>query len=335
MAAAHADQGSPGAPMAPPVRELVLTRTFDAPSSLVFKAWIDPKHLARWWGPSGFTNPVCEVDARPGGAIRIDMTGPDGVVYPMKGVFHQIVEPERLVFACSAHDDEAGNPGLEVINTVTFAEQDGKTTLTLHAVVLKAAFPTAAAALAGMEVGWTQSLERFEAEVAKARGEGSADREFFISRNFDAPRALVFQAWTEPDRLARWFGPTGFTLLSSTLDLRPGGVYHYGMRSPDGHTMWGKWVFREVVAPERLVFVASFSDETGGVTRHPFAPDWPLEVLSTLTFTDQEGRTRLTMQGVPQRATESERKTFEAGHESMQKGWTGTLDQLAEYLATA
>jgi len=176
MAAAQADQGSPSAATAPPVRELVLTRTFDAPRSLVFKAWIDPKHLARWWGPSGFTNPVCEVDARPGGGIRIDMTGPDGVVYPMKGVFHEIVEPERLVFACSAHDDGAGNPGLEVINTVTFAEQDGKTTLTLHAVVVKATFPAAATALAGMEVGWTQSLERLKAEVAQACAEGPADR---------------------------------------------------------------------------------------------------------------------------------------------------------------
>src|SRR5205823_4677268 len=83
--------------------------------------------------------------------------------------------------------------------------------------------------------------------------------------------------WVEPDRLARWWGPKGFTMLSSTLDLRPGGIFHYGMRSPDGREMWGRWVFREVVAPERLVFVASFSDEAGGVTRHPFAPDWPLE----------------------------------------------------------
>ncbi len=170
MAATQADQGSPSAAPASPVRELVLTRTFDAPRSLVFKAWIDPKHLARWWGPRGFTNPVCEVDVRPGGGIRIDMRGPDGTVYPMTGVFHEIVEPERLVFACSAHADEAGNPGLEVINTVTFAEQDGKTTLTLHAVVVKAVFPAAAAPIEGMEVGWTQSLERLEAEVAKACG---------------------------------------------------------------------------------------------------------------------------------------------------------------------
>jgi uncharacterized protein YndB with AHSA1/START domain len=186
-----------------------------------------------------------------------------------------------------------------------------------------------------MEVGWTQSLERLGAELAKARAEGPSDRELVITRVFDAPRELVFKAWTEPDRLARWWGPKGFTMLSCTLDLRTGGVFHYGMRSPDGRDMWGKWVFREVVAPERLVFVFSFSDEKGSVTRHPFAPDWPLEVLSTLTLTDHDGGTTLTMRGAPLNATDSERKAYEAGHESMQKGWTGTLDQLAEYLATA
>jgi uncharacterized protein YndB with AHSA1/START domain len=324
MAAAQTEPGRRGAESAPPVRELVLTRTFDAPRSLVFKAWTDPKHLARWWGPHGFTNPVCEVDPRPDGRILIHMAWPDGrTVNPMTGVFHEVVEPERIVFTSRAFEDEQGNALLEVHNTVTFAERDGKTTLTLRAVVVKAA-PEMAQALAGMELGWTQTLERLEVELA---------REFLIVRGFDAPRALVFRAWTEADRLARWFGPKGFTMLSCTLDLRPGGAFHYGMRSPDGKTMWGKWVFREVVAPERLVFVFSFSDENGGVIRHPFAPDWPLEMLSTLTFTEFEGRTMLVMRGVPLNATESERQAYEAGHDSMRQGWAGTLEQLAGYLA--
>jgi uncharacterized protein YndB with AHSA1/START domain len=310
-------------------RKLVLTRTFEAPRALVFKAWTDPEHLARWWGPHGFTNPVCEIDAQPGGGIRIDMTGPDGVVYPMKGVVQEIVEPERLVFACTAHEDEAGYPGLEVRNMVTFSEHEGKTTLRLEAVVVKAA-PAAAQALEGMEAGWTQSLERLAARLARAH----AEDEFIFSRTFDAPRALVFRAWTESDRLARWFGPKGFTMLSSTLTLWPGGVFHYGMRSPNGQEMWGKWVFHEIVPPVRIVFVMTFSDEKGGKSRHPWAPGWPLEVLSTLTFTENEGKTTLTMRGIPVNATEVERKTFAAGHDSMQKGWTGTLDQLAEYLGT-
>jgi uncharacterized protein YndB with AHSA1/START domain len=158
---------------------------------------------------------------------------------------------------------------------------------------------------------------------------------FVLTRTFDAPRDLVFKAWTEPEHLMRWWGPKGCTMRSCQVDLRPGGVFHYGMRTPDGRDMWGKWVFREVVPPERLVFVASFSDEQGNVTRNPFAPDWPLEVLSTLTFAEHEGRTTLTMHGVPLSATEAERRTFEANHEGMRKGWAGTLDQLAEHLAQA
>ena len=150
--------------METPERVLVITRIFDAPRELVFKAWTDPKRLAQWWGPKGFTNPICELDVRPGGAIRIDMTGPDGVVYPTKGVFHEIVEPERLVITTSAFEDEDGNPQLEVLNTVTFTEHNGKTKLTLRAVVVKSA-PAVAAALAGMEEGWSQSLDRLAEEL--------------------------------------------------------------------------------------------------------------------------------------------------------------------------
>ena len=143
----------------------------------------------------------------------------------------------------------------------------------------------------------------------------------------------MFRAWTETGHLTRWFGPVGFTTHSHKNDLRPGGVFHYHMRAANGHEMWGKWVYREIVPPERLVFVSSFSDEAGGTARAPFSSDWPLEVLSTVTFAERDGHTTLTMRGVPLNATEAERKTFAAMHGSMLKGWTGTLDQLVEYLA--
>jgi uncharacterized protein YndB with AHSA1/START domain len=145
-------------------QELVLSRVFDAPRELVFKVWTDPKHVARWWGPHGFTNPVCELDLRPGGAILIHMRGPNGVVYPMTGVFQEIVRPERLVFT-SAALDAAGNPMFEVLTTVTFAEQGKKTKQTMRARVIKTT-PQAAPYIAGMEQGWTQSLERLTAYVA-------------------------------------------------------------------------------------------------------------------------------------------------------------------------
>lgn len=149
---------------APVAQELVLTRVFDAPRELVFKAWTEPERLQRWWGPNRFTNPVCEVDVRPGGTIRIHMRAPDGMVYPMTGVYHEVVTPERIVFTSVALDGN-GDALFEILNTVTFAEDGGKTTLTLHAKVVKV---TAAAApyLAGMETGWSQSLDRLASEVA-------------------------------------------------------------------------------------------------------------------------------------------------------------------------
>jgi uncharacterized protein YndB with AHSA1/START domain len=100
-------------------QELRLTRILGAPRGLVFKAWTDPEQVARWWGPRGFTNPVCELDARVGGLIRIDMRGPNGAIYPMKGLFHEVVEPERLVFTGTALEDahaahQACHQGLRV-----------------------------------------------------------------------------------------------------------------------------------------------------------------------------------------------------------------------------
>ena len=147
-----------------PSPELVVTRVFDAPRHLVFRAWTDRSQLQRWWGPKGFTNPVCEVDVRPGGAIRIDMRAPDGIVYPMTGTFLDIVEPERLVFISSALNSY-GEPMFEILNTVTFADEAGKTRLTVHASVSKAK-PEAARHLAGMEMGWSMSLDRLAKEIA-------------------------------------------------------------------------------------------------------------------------------------------------------------------------
>jgi uncharacterized protein YndB with AHSA1/START domain len=128
----------------------------------------------------------------------------------------------------------------------------------------------------------------------------------------------------------------GFKVIASKMDLRVGGTYHYGMESPTGQPMWGKFVYREITPPERLVFISSFSDENGGVTRHPMAPNWPLEMLSTFTFEEQPGgKTKFTIRWTPYNATEEETNVFEAGRDGMTRGWGGTLEQLAAYLATA
>lgn len=159
------------------------------------------------------------------------------------------------------------------------------------------------------------------------------ERELVITRIFDAPRELVWQAFTESDRLAHWWGPKGFTMLVHTLDFRPGGVFHYSMRSPDGHIGWGKFVYRDIQAPERLVFVSSFADADGNIIRSPFSPTWPLEVLNAVTLAESNGKTTVILRGGPINSTEGERDTFWNARESVRQGFAGTFDQLADYLA--
>lgn len=158
-------------------------------------------------------------------------------------------------------------------------------------------------------------------------------KEFVISRVFDAPRDLLWQCFTEPERMQQWWGPKGVKVVKTQMDLRVGGIYHYGMQNPDGQIMWGRMVYREITPPERLVFINSFSDEAGGLGRHPLAPQWPLQMLSIFTFEEQPGgKTKFTVHWTPYEATAEEQEVFDAGHESMTMGWGGTLDKLAAYL---
>lgn len=162
----------------------------------------------------------------------------------------------------------------------------------------------------------------------------SGEPGFVITRSFAAPRELVFKAWTELERLLHWWGPAGATLQIARLELRPGGEFRYSTESPAGR-IWGKFVYRENVPPQRLVFVNAFTDAEGRPIRNPWSPAWPLQVLNTLTLIEQGGMTLLTLQGGPLNATVQEQRTFEEGRESIRQGFAGTLDQLAAYLARA
>lgn len=158
-------------------------------------------------------------------------------------------------------------------------------------------------------------------------------KEFSISRNVDAPRDLVWKMLTEEEHLLNWWGPKGFEMTTATVDLRPGGIFHYAMKDPSGNEMWGKFVYREVVKPEELVFVSSFSDKDAGITRHPLGASWPLEILNRLTLTETGGKTTVTINGGPINATDEEIKTFNEAFSSVQKGFEGTFSQLDEYIA--
>ncbi|CAG7646590.1 SRPBCC domain-containing protein [Paenibacillus allorhizosphaerae] len=170
--------------------------------------------------------------------------------------------------------------------------------------------------------------------MSENKAAASAANELVITRTFDAPRDLVFQVWTDEKHLKHWWGPTGFTFTSAKLDLRPGGIFHYSMVSPEGDVLWGKFTFYEIEAPEKLVFANSFSDPEGNTVRPPFSESFPLEVMNSFTFAEQDGRTIITMRGRPYNATEEEVRFFGSMHESMHLGFGGTFDQLDAYLAS-
>ncbi len=159
------------------------------------------------------------------------------------------------------------------------------------------------------------------------------DNELVITRVYDAPRDLVFKVWSEVEHLKNWWGPKGLEIRDAELDFRPGGFFHYSMQSPDGNKMWGKFVYHEIESPEKIVFVNSFSDPEGNIVRAPFSPVFPLEIRNHLTFTEIEGRTMITLRGGPINVTEEERNFYKGMFDSMKQGFTGTFDQLEEYLA--
>jgi uncharacterized protein YndB with AHSA1/START domain len=136
--------------------------------------------------------------------------------------------------------------------------------------------------------------------------------------------------------MSQWWGPKGVKIVKSQMDFRVGGTYHYGMQNPDGQVMWGRKVYREITPPERVVLIDSFSDEAGGLGRHPLAPQWPPQMHTIFTFEDEPGgKTRFTVRWSPYEATPEEQAVFDTGHDSMTMGWSGTLERLEAYLPKA
>lgn len=300
-------------------REIVVTREFAAPRELVWEAMTNPKHVVSWWGPRGFTTTIETMDFRVGGVWKHVMRGPDGTNYPNKSVFKEIVKPERVVY--SHGGGREGGPGASFIATWTFDALDPERTRATVQMV----FPSATEReLVVKEFGaiedGQQTLMRLGEHLAEALSEP-----FVISREFAAPREAVWKAWTERENLMQWFGPKGCTIPVATLDFRVGGQFHYCMRTADGKEMWGKWIFREIVVPEKIVLANSFSDKDGGTVRPPFPGIWPLQMLTKTTFTEHNGKTTVTLRWLPLDATPEERKTFDQARGSFNQGWTGTL----------
>ncbi len=317
-------------------REIVTERVLDAPRERAWQVWTDPEHIRQWWGPTGFSTTTQAMDVRPGGQWRFVMHGPDGRDYANLITYLEVTAPSRLVYQ---HGGEKDLEPVHFTTTVTFETLPGARPRTK--VTMRAVFPSARAREFVIREynaveGGKQTMARLAEHVAAMAALAPAHPPFLMRRVVRAPRDLVWRVWTEREHIAQWFGPKGCTITTCQLDLRPGGTLLYCMTSPGADDMWGKWTFREVAAPDRLVFVVSFSDPAGGTCRHPLHDGWPLEMLSVVTFEEHAGigkGTVVTVTWSAHQASAAEQQTFDDHHGSMQQGWTGTFEQLDAYLA--
>jgi uncharacterized protein YndB with AHSA1/START domain len=313
-------------------RELIVTRLFDAPRELVWKAWTEPERTMRWWGPKGFTSPVSRIDLRVGGEYLNCMRSSDGKDFWSKGVYREIVVPERLVMTDS-FADENGNTvpasyygmskdfPLEMLIRVMFEEHDGKTKLTLRHIGMPSGSDSE-----GAKQGWNESFDKLaeylEAEKSIVSGKNApkftfpSDREVIITRIFDAPRELVFKKSTDPDLIPQWWGPKRYTTTVEKMDVRPGGVLRFIQRDQDGKKYAFNGIYREIVPPEREVHTFEFEGMPGHV------------ILETSMFEEFEGKTKLTVIDLFQ-TIEDRDGMFNSG---MKEGATESMDRLEELL---
>ncbi|MEQ1577284.1 MAG: SRPBCC family protein [Hyphomicrobium sp.] len=314
-------------------REIIMSRLINAPRELVWKAWSDPAHLTHWWGPRGFSTTTSEMSLKPGGTWRFVMHGPGGTDYKNKIVYSEVVKPERLTYL---HTGEDENDDVKFNSTITFEDKGGKTEVTLRSLFETAAERDHVAEKYGAVEGGNQTLTRLSEYVLELADHGKPPmgRPFVNTRVCNAPRELVWKAWTEAGHLKHWWGPKGCKLEVLKLDLLPGGIFHYAMRYSTGAVMLGRFRYLEISPPERLVYRSSFADETGAIVPAPFPGNFPLEVENTVTFEEHAGKTTITLHSLPFNASEEERKFFEGMFASMEGGYGGTFDQLAEYLGS-
>lgn len=301
-------------------REIVLTRVFDAPRELVWKAWTDPQHIVQWWGPNGFSDTIQTMDVRPGGSWKHVMHGPDGTDYANDSVYLDVVKPERLVYSLAGGKEGAPQTACEV--TVTFEEQGSKTRLTLRMLFLSAQARDTVIKTYGAIEGGQQTLARLAEFLPQLT-------ELTLIRILDAPRDLVWKAWTDPEHLAQWWGPHGYTNPLCQLDVRVGGAIRIDMRAPDGTVYPIRGEFTEVIAPTRLAFRERVDISEGSAVLG--SPAVWFELLNTISFAEESGKTRLLLH-VKLTGGSAGAVPYVTG---MGTGWTQMLQRLESFVMPA
>ena len=313
-------------------KEAVITRILDAPREKVWKAWTDPEVVKQWWGPKDFTAPHISIDLRVGGRFVYSMRGAglDGAVkdYWNIGEHREIVPMRRIVTTMSFADEQRkpvpashyGLPGKwpkEVLVTATFADiKGGKTKLTVR----ETGVPRQVAGLS--RLGWEQQLDKFADALVLMSGRTRiiaepGKQEIIMKRIYDAPRALLFKAYTDPALIPQWWGPRMYATVVDKLDARPGGLWRFLNRDAGGKEYAFHGVYHEVAAPERIVATFEFEGAPGHVS------------METLNLEEIGGRTVLTNTSVFQSVADRDAML----RHGMEEGAVETMDRLAELLA--
>lgn len=307
-------------------KELKITRIFDAPVELVWRAWTDPASTMRWWGPKDFTTPLIRMDFRVGGTYLYDMRSPEGKDFWDTGTILNI-DPMKKIVLTDSFSDENGNvvPAshygmtgdfpMEALVTVTFRNQKGKTKFTLHYEGIPPG-----EILEQARAGWNESFDKLDRvlEEEKARLEKNVivlekGKPAMLTRIIEAQPARVFAACTDPALIPRWWGPANLTTVVEKMDARSGGSWRFIQRDTQGNEYAFHGVYHEV-SPDRIVQTFEFEGTPGQV------------MLQVTTFEDLGGRTKLTDKSV----IESQKAIEEMLKSGMLEGWRETIDRLAD-----
>jgi uncharacterized protein YndB with AHSA1/START domain len=276
-------------------RDLVVERVFDAPRERVFEVFTKPEHVQKWWGPKFVGNPVAEFDARPGGKMFIGERDASGAVLYLAGTVREIERPSRVVFAFHyanekreriSPPDRSGLPKTwadEIVTIVTLAAEGSRTRVTITTHLSDEMLVWGGRA----REGWAQTLDKIGYAIADDMTVApQGEREIVITRSFDAPRALVYKALTDPEHVKKWWGPRQYGAVSATGEFRAGGRYRYAQNGPNGEVAFSGEI-REA-SPARMVYTEEFEAMPGHVA------------VTTVTLDERDGRTYMTLRSVYQ-----------------------------------
>jgi uncharacterized protein YndB with AHSA1/START domain len=306
--------------------QIGITRVYDASVKQVWDAWTDPKKVAIWWGPRGFTITTHSKDLRPGGHWSYTMHGPDGTNYENKTLYFEVEKYKKLVYDHGGNDDR---PPLFRVNA-EFTEMGRKTKLEMTMTFSDAEITKQMRKFikdAGGNSTWDRLAEFLDKETI-------GKESFVINRSFEVPLKTMFEMWTNPEHLSKWLAPSGFKMEFYKAEIKTDGESHYMMTDGEKVKMFGKARYIEVKSPDRLVYTQTFVDEKGSISRHPMAPTWP-ETMLTIVELSEEGptTTRVTVKWEVHGAVSPEElETFIKSRGGMTQGWTGSFDKLEDYL---